>query len=48
MATHEIYYLKRKKNAAEVNAGQQNANKKLQKQNVQPSVQKQVDKASPD
>jgi prepilin-type processing-associated H-X9-DG protein len=46
VAMHDIH-VKSQKNTAEVNAGQLDANKKAQKQSVQPSAQKQVDKASP-
>jgi len=40
-------HIKNEKNAAEVNGGLQDANKKAVKQTVQPSTQKQVDKATP-
>src|SRR5262249_60138526 len=40
-------HIKNEKNAAEVNGGLQDANKKAVKQTVPPSTQKQVDKATP-
>jgi prepilin-type processing-associated H-X9-DG protein len=40
-------HIKRAKNTAEVNGGLQDASKKAEKQAVQPSAQKQIDKASP-